>query len=103
MPPASRTNMTTASSQSSALPPEQIYERLRAVVTERLFLTPEQIEALRPDLPIVQGLQLDSLAQVTLLAGIEDEFHIELDMEDRQHITTIGDLVTLIQQRWAAN
>jgi len=95
--------MTTADSQPTALPPEQIFERLRAVVTERLDLTPEQIDNLHPDLPIVQGLELDSLAQVTLIAGIEDEFHIELDMEDRQHITTIGDLVTLIQQRSAAN
>jgi acyl carrier protein len=95
--------MTNPSSQSPALSPAEIYERLRAVVTDRLDLTPEQIDALHPDLPIVQGLQLDSLAQVTLLAGIEDEFHIELDMEDRQHISTIGDLVTLIQQRSAAN
>jgi acyl carrier protein len=95
--------MTTAGSQSSALPPLQIYERLRAIVTERLELTPEQIAGLRPDLPIVQGLQLDSLATVTLIAGIEDEFHIELDMEDRQRITTIGDLVALIRERSAAN
>jgi acyl carrier protein len=94
--------MTPASSQASTLPPEQIYERLRAIVTERLALTPEQIAALRPDLSIVPGLQLDSLAQVTLIAGIEDEFHIELDLEDRQRITTIADLVALIQRRSAA-
>jgi acyl carrier protein len=91
--------MTTASSQPSTLPPEQIYERLRAVVAERLSLTPEQLAAMRPDLPIVQGLQLDSLATVTLIAGIEDEFHIELDLEDRERITTIADLITLIQER----
>jgi acyl carrier protein len=91
--------MTTASSQSSALPPDQIYDRLRAIVTERLDLTPEQIAALRPDLPIVQGLQLDSLAQVTLIAGIEDEFNIELSLEDREGITTIADLIALIKER----
>jgi acyl carrier protein len=94
--------MTTASSQPS-LPSGQIYERLRALVTERLDLTPEQISAIRPDLSIVQGLQLDSLAQVTLIAGIEDEFHIELSLEDRERITTIADLITLIQERSAAN
>ena len=95
--------MTTPSSQPSALPPEQIYNRLRVIVTERLELTPEQIAALRPDLAIVQGLQLDSLAQVTLIAGIEDEFNIELSLEDRQGITTIADLIALIQARAAAN
>jgi acyl carrier protein len=92
-----------SSSQSAGLQPDQILERLRAIVSDRLDLTPEQIDALSPDLPIVEGLQLDSLAQVTLIAGIEDEFHIELDMDDRQRITTIVDLVTLIQQRSAAN
>ena len=102
MQPAPKMNMSTVTSQPSAVPPEQIYERLRAIVTERLMLSSEQIDALSPDLPIVQGLQLDSLAQVTLIAGIEDEFHIELDMDDRQSVTTIGDLVTLIQQRAAA-
>ncbi len=92
--------MSTASSQP-ALPREQVYERLRSLVADRLMLSPEQISSLSPDLPIVQGLQLDSLAQVTLIAGIEDEFHIELDLDDRQSITTIGDLITLIQQRAA--
>jgi acyl carrier protein len=92
-----------SSNPQPALPPEQIYKRLHTVVTEQLVLTPEQIAALRPDLAIVQGLQLDSLAQVTLIAGIEDEFQIELDLEDRQRITTIADLVALIQQRSSAN
>jgi len=95
--------MTTASSQSSSIPPEQIYERLRAVVSEHLVLTPEQIAALRPELPLVQGLELDSLATVTLIAGIEDEFQIELDVEDRQRITTIADLIALIQERSVAH
>jgi len=95
--------MTTASSQSSTIPPEQIYERLRALVSERLVLTPEQIAALRPELPLVQGLELDSLATVTLIAGIEDEFQIELDLEDRQRITTIADLIALIQERSVAH
>lgn len=95
--------MSTASSQPSTLSREQIYERLRALVTERLTLTPEQINSLALDLPVVEGLQLDSLAQVTLIAGIEDEFHIELGLEDRERITTIADLVTLIQERLSGN
>jgi acyl carrier protein len=87
---------------SPALSSEQIYERLRAIAVERLSLTPEQIESMRPDLPLVEGLQLDSLAQVTLIAAIEDEFGIVLEIEDRQRVTTIQDLVTLIRERSAA-
>jgi acyl carrier protein len=73
-----------SSSQSAGLQPDQILERLRAIVSDRLDLTPEQIDALSPDLPIVEGLQLDSLAQVTLIAGIEDEFHVELNRRSEQ-------------------
>jgi acyl carrier protein len=83
------------------LPPQQVLERLRTVAIDRLSLTPEQIQMLRPDLPIVEGLQLDSLAQVTLIAGIEDEFGIELELEDRQRITTVRDLVAIIRERSA--
>jgi acyl carrier protein len=39
------------------------------------------------------------LAQVTLIAGIEDEFNIELSLEDREGITTIADLIALIRER----
>ena len=95
--------MFTASSQPPGPTVQQIYERLHAVVTERLDLTPEQISSLAPDLPVVEGLQLDSLAQVTLIAGIEDEFHIQLELADRQSITTIADLVKLIQDRGNGN
>ena len=94
--------MSSASPQPSTLLPEQIFERLRAIAAERLVLTPEQVSTFRPDSPVVEGLQLDSLAQVTLIAGIEDEFQIELSLEDRERITTIADLVALIQERLAA-
>jgi acyl carrier protein len=86
---------------STTTSPEQIYERLRAIAIERLSLTPEQIGKMRPDLPLVQGLQLDSLAQVTLMAAIEDEFTMEFELEDRQRITTVRDLVKIIEERSA--
>jgi acyl carrier protein len=87
---------------SPARGPEQIYERLRAIAVERLSLTPEQIASMRPEQPIVEGLQLDSLAQVTLIAAIEDEFGVVLEMEDRERIHTLRDLVTLIRERAAS-
>jgi acyl carrier protein len=91
--------MSTTGSSPAPLSPEQIYQRLRAIAIERLSLTPEQIASMRPDLPLVEGLQLDSLAQVTLIAALEDEFGFELELEDRARITTIRDLVSLIQER----
>ena len=82
-----------------ALSAQQIYERLRAIAIERLSLTPEQIASMSPEQPIVEGLQLDSLAQVALIAAIEDEFGVVLELEDRQNIHTLADLVALIKER----
>jgi acyl carrier protein len=93
--------MTTLSSRSSA--PDQIYARLRGIAAAELSLTPEQIGSMRPGLRLVEGLQLDSLAQVTLMAAIEDEFGIVFELEDRQRITTIADLVNVIEERLAAS
>jgi acyl carrier protein len=89
--------MSTTSPQSPSL--ARIYSRLREIAVTQLELGPEKIESMRPDLPLVEGLQLDSLAQVTLMAAIEDEFGVEFELEDRQRITTVHDLVTVIQER----
>jgi acyl carrier protein len=88
--------MSTTSPQPS--PPDQIYLRLKGIAETQLALTPEQMQRISPGLPLVEGFQLDSLAQVTLMAAIEDEFGVVIELEDRQRITTLGDLVTLIEE-----
>ena len=93
--------MSTSASPPAA--PKQIFGRLLTVAKTQLSLTDEQIEKISPELPLVEGLQLDSLAQVTLIAAIEDEFGVEFELEDRQRITTIRDLVELIEERSASN
>ena len=88
---------------NGALTAEAVLARLKTVVEQNLELKPEQLGALRFDTPIVEGLQLDSLAQVTLITSVEGEFGIEFELEDRQRLTTIRDLVQLIQERAAGN
>lgn len=78
---------------------EAVLARLKTLAGERLELSPEKLETLRPESNIGEGLQFDSLAQVTLLAAIEDEFGFAIEFEDREHLRTVGDLVQLIRAR----
>ena len=49
---------------------ETILEHLKKIAKEQLNLTPEQIETIGPDVPLMDALQLDSLAQVVDRASL---------------------------------
>ncbi len=53
------------------------------------------------DMPLVEGLALDSIRQLTLLIEIEDRFRVRLDEEEDRSIQTVGDLVGLIARKRA--
>jgi acyl carrier protein len=52
---------------------------------------------LRPELRLVEDLELDSLKSLTLALEVENHFRICLD--DETEIQTVGDLVALIQEK----
>jgi acyl carrier protein len=83
--------------------PQQIYDRLCVLASERLTLPAGALAQLHPGASLVEGLQLDSLAQVTFLAALEEEFGILLEPEDREDIVTVHDLVSLIQARMSSS
>ena len=72
---------------------------LKQIAEEQLNMTPQQIAAIDPNARILDAMQLDSLAQVVLMAAIERDFGCALDPEELQHIETLRDLVALIAQR----
>lgn len=78
---------------------DAIVSYLRGVAQEQLELKPAQLDLIALDLPVVEGLQLDSLAQVTLLAAIEDGYGLTIEFEQREQIVTVADLVALIRER----
>jgi acyl carrier protein len=89
---------------SSPLPftETEILDRLRACAVEALELPPGEMPALTADLPLVEGLRLDSLRQVVLLARIEEEYGFEFDPADLSALGadgTLRDLVRVIQRR----
>ena len=52
---------------------------------------------LRPEMRLVEDLELDSLKSLTLALEVENHFRICLDEENA--ILTVGDLVANIQER----
>jgi acyl carrier protein len=87
---------------NAALTDDEIVAYLRQISREELDLPAEQVAKLDLDSPMVEGLQLDSLAQVILLAQIEERYGFVFGLEDReqlQTIETVRDLVEMIRQR----
>jgi len=78
---------------------ETILEHLKKIAREQLSLTPEQIEAIGPHAPLMDSLQLDSLAQVVLVTTIEQDFGCAFGLEQWQQLETVDDLVKMIASR----
>lgn len=95
--------MTTPGRKAAAPPSDaDILAYLKEICQEELELPPEQVATIDPHTSVVEGLQLDSLAQVILLGRIEEEYEIVFEPEHRerlQTIRTIQDLVGIIRQR----
>ncbi len=79
--------------------PEEILFRLKRIASENLEMPPERVGEIGLDTPIVEGLELDSLAQVTLITTVENDFGIVFEPEDREQLRTVRDLVQLIRSR----
>lgn len=54
---------------------------------------------LRPDMHLIEDLELDSLKLLTLAVEVENHFRICLDEDDEAGIETVGDLVRVIEQK----
>jgi acyl carrier protein len=89
-----------------ALSDSHLLAHLKVLAGTELELEAEQIARIELDTPIVEGLQLDSLKQVVLIASLEETYGFELspqDLEQLQALQTVGDLVRMIRQRSTPN
>lgn len=57
---------------------------------------------LRPEMDLVQDLELDSLRLLTLAAEVENRFEICLDADDEAGLVTVGDLVEVVRSKLRA-
>ncbi len=77
---------------------EEILQAISEVARDKLDLDGE----LRPDMRLVEDLQLDSIRLLTLAMEVEDRFKICLDEEDEEAIVTVADLAGVVRRKLAA-
>lgn len=81
---------------------DEIIDRLKACAVDALELAPEDVRDVTRTTPIVEGLRLDSLRQVILLAKVEEAYSFEFDPEDLAAMgarATVGEFAQLVLRR----
>lgn len=75
-----------------------VREKLKAVLTEQLGLTPEKAAAMTDTSSIQEELGADSLDTVELIMAIEEAFQIEISDDDAEKLPTVGDVLTHLKK-----
>lgn len=76
---------------------ERIAEDLSNVFRSKVGIS--ELPSLEAEL--LADLELDSIQLLTLIVEIENRFRICLDVEDEQSLSTVGDLIQLIEHHLA--
>jgi len=71
------------------------FEKIVNIITEVLGVDEDSITM---DTTFVDDLGADSLDIFQIIMGIEEEFDIEIENEDAEKITTVGDAVEAIKK-----
>lgn len=71
-----------------------VSERVIKVIAEKMGVEKEKIT---PETTFVNDLGADSLDQVELVMGLEDEFSITIPDEDAQKIQSVGSAVKYVE------
>jgi acyl carrier protein len=74
---------------------DPVFARLRTLLHE-LTGTPEAVLTLQSTAQNTEGW--DSVANLNFMAGIEDEFGIEISTADAMRLKSLGDLVTYLKR-----
>lgn len=70
------------------------FEKLKKIITEVLNVDESEITM---DTRFVDDLGADSLDVYQILMGVEEEFDIEIDVDDAETIATVADAVEQIK------
>lgn len=73
-----------------------VFDKVKKIFSEQLEVDESIIT---PEASITSDLGADSLDLIDLAMSIEDEFEIELSDDAIEHIKTVGDMVSYIEDR----
>ncbi len=71
-----------------------VFERIKKIIADQLGADEEEITM---DSTFIEDLGADSLDVVELVMAIEDEFDMEIDEDEAENISTVGDVVDYIK------
>ena len=74
---------------------------VREVIAEHLSLSEDEMNNISENAKLVEDLELDSLDAVEISMAIEDRLDIEFDESELDGISTVGDLVDVINKKRA--
>jgi acyl carrier protein len=71
---------------------------VKKIVVDRLQVSEDRVG---PDASFVEDLGADSIDQMELVMGLEDEFGLTIPDEDAEKITNVGQAVEYIESKTA--
>ena len=88
---------------TAAASPQMTDEALLALIHEIAQTRLGYAGALTHDTRLVEALALDSVRLLTLVVELENRLELCLDEGDEQGVETVGELITLLRRRHAAD
>ncbi|MCR9133004.1 MAG: phosphopantetheine-binding protein [bacterium] len=76
-----------------------IVEKLKTIIEPYLDEDEVDIDALTPDSHLIQDLGLDSFYVIDVVIDIENEFDIAIENDQISQFETVGQVVSVIQEK----
>jgi len=74
---------------------DTVLEKVKEVISEQLDV--EDLDSITTETTFIDDLGADSLDIVELIMALEEEFDMEIPEEEAEKITSVGDVVTYIE------
>lgn len=75
---------------------EDTFERVKSLILEQQDVDPDEVTL---EAGIKEDLGFDSLDVVDFIMALEQEFDLEIEDEEAEKVTTVGDIVKFIEEK----